>query len=277
MDLVFNELTVEPLAEDKTQAYERVFGFLNTFKKSNEFGFNKIRFESTLDTIQITSDFSLNDFCNDPKNRTYGVLFRGISRYPFIESDSIEEQRYIENSFKLRKDNITVDCYGLAVAYIYSTVGIGFHSEIFWENIRFKLLITGAEEKEEDIFCVSRPGHFDEIDLVNWFENLGEIDLVRTMLKPEEKNLSIRDDHGKDILTSFSNKILKSPYVIGVLNSLPFNPYQKEFIRKIKPDGIIEIVLIGTDNGLGIAIKTTGRTIRETRKIAEILKNEFSR
>jgi hypothetical protein len=276
MDLIFNELSVEPFAQDKTQAYKRLFGFLDTFKKSREFGFNRIRFESTHDTIQITSGFSLNDFCSDPKNRTFGVLLRGISRYPFIESDSIEEQRYIENSFKLRKDNVTVDCYGLAVAYIYSTVGIGFHSEIFWENIRFKLLITGTEEKEEDVFCVSSPEHLNEIDLVHWLENLGEIDLVRTLLKPEEKNLAIRDDHGKNILTSFANKILKSPYVIEVLNSLPFNPYQKEFIRKIKANGIIEIVLLETDEGLGLVLKTTGRTIRETTKIAEILKTDFS-
>jgi hypothetical protein len=120
MDLVFNELSVEPLAEDKTQAYKRVFGFLDTFKKSSQFGFNKIR--------------------------------------------------------------------------------------------------------------------------------------------PEEKNLAIRDDHGKNILTSFANKILKSPYVIEILNSLPFNPYQKEFIRKIKANGIIEIVLIETDEGLGLVLKTTGRT-----------------
>ena len=37
----------------------------------------------------------------------------------------------------------------------------------------------------------------------------------------------------------------------------------------------IEIVLPWTDKGYGIVVKTTGRTIRETQKIAQIIEEEF--
>ena len=38
---------------------------------------------------------------------------------------------------------------------------------------------------------------------------------------------------------------------------------------------LIEIVLPWTDKGYGIVVKTTGRTIRETQKIAQIIEEEF--
>ena len=61
----------------------------------------------------------------------------------------------------------------------------------------------------------------------------------------------------------------------GVINSLPYNAKQRRFIRKIREDGLIEIVLPWTDEGLGIVVKTTGRTLRETETIAEILEEEY--
>ncbi|MFV0501437.1 MAG: hypothetical protein ACK5MH_07620 [Bacteroidales bacterium] len=60
-----------------------------------------------------------------------------------------------------------------------------------------------------------------------------------------------------------------------MINSLPFNSACKNFIRKTYPDGKIEIVLTKTDKGLGIIIQTTGRNIRETNRIAEILEEEY--
>ena len=40
---------------------------------------------------------------------------------------------------------------------------------------------------------------------------------------------------------------------------------------------LIEIVLPWTDEGYGLIAKTTGRTIAETKKIAEIIEEEFAR
>ena len=51
----------------------------------------------------------------------------------------------------------------------------------------------------------------------------------------------------------------------------------KQFKDVLKSNGINEIVLPWTDEGLGIAIKTTGRSYRETEKIASILEKEFGR
>lgn len=49
----------------------------------------------------------------------------------------------------------------------------------------------------------------------------------------------------------------------------------RNFIRKVKADGLVECVMCWTDKGYGLVIKTTGRNLRETEKIAEILKEQY--
>ena len=78
-------------------------------------------------------------------------------------------------------------------------------------------------------------------------------------------------------MEEFSKRLIRSPYLISVINSLPHNPNRRKFIKKIRENGLIEIVLPWTDKGYGIVVKTTGRTLRETEKIAEIIEEEFGR
>lgn len=92
---------------------------------------------------------------------------------------------------------------------------------------------------------------------------------------PERKTINLRDDHGKDILQAFAEKIRHSPYVKKIINSLPFNPKRTNPIRRTYPDGIIEFVLIRTDRGLGLCIQTTGRNLAETNSIALHLAKEY--
>jgi hypothetical protein len=68
-----------------------------------------------------------------------------------------------------------------------------------------------------------------------------------------------------------ADKLVKSPYVIKVVNSLPFNPQKKHFINEIYPDGKVEIILTWTDEGFGLLVQTTGRNMQETKKIADII------
>ena len=87
----------------------------------------------------------------------------------------------------------------------------------------------------------------------------------------------MRDDHGKDVLEAFAKRICKSPYVIKVINSLPFNPKERNFINKVYDDGRIEIVLTDTDKGLGMVLQSTGSNHRETLAIAKMLADEYGR
>jgi putative CRISPR-associated protein (TIGR02619 family) len=94
--------------------------------------------------------------------------------------------------------------------------------------------------------------------------------------KPEQKNIHLRDDHGKDVLQRFSEKIRRSPYVKRIINSLPFNPKQINPILGTTSDGVIDFVLTWTDPGFGLCIQTTGRNKAETNTIALHLVKEFA-
>ena len=100
-------------------------------------------------------------------------------------------------------------------------------------------------------------------------------ELEKDLTPPKEKTISLRDDHGKDTLSTFSKKIVNSPFVKGVINSLPFNPKQTNPIKECFDDGKIEIVLIKTDPGYGIIVQTTGRNIQETNRIGELFKKKY--
>ncbi|MEH1794043.1 putative CRISPR-associated protein [Nostoc sp.] len=94
--------------------------------------------------------------------------------------------------------------------------------------------------------------------------------------KAERKPISLRQDHGIDILQAFSKKICRSPYVKKITNSLPFNSRRTNPIRRTTNDGVVEFVLTWTDKGLGLCIQTTGRNKAETNTIALHLQKEFA-
>jgi hypothetical protein len=273
-DMIFNELSLKPLCATKTECFNRINELIKTYKSAKQFQFNRIRFDEAFDQIILSADgYSLNDFCFE--NRTLGALLLGLSRYPFIDENSKEEERFIENIFYINEQGEKLKAYGLAAVYLYSTIGIGFASDRYWEKFTHKLIIEGREGQISTVLCASTPEHFESDEFHLWLDENIEVELIESDLSVEKKKIALRDDHGKDILLKFSKKILKSPYVLSVVNSLPFNPSQRNFIKKVYPTGKIEIVLIDTDMGLGIVIETTGRNLKETRVISEILSNQY--
>lgn len=105
-----------------------------------------------------------------------------------------------------------------------------------------------------------------------------EIELVEDETLPNKKKIKLSSTHhGNEILYAFSKKLVNSPYVKEIIDSMPYSPREREFISKIYDDGTIDIVLTHTDSGYGIKVKTTGRNYRETQKIANILKEKYGK
>jgi hypothetical protein len=279
MKLLFlNELSISPLATDFTSAWERIYNFIITYKsRPTDIFETRICSDQYLGNIQLTPDLNLQAFYNNPKGRTLGSLLLGLTKHPYIDPDSPQENNFIESKFYILKNNEEIPSYGMAAAFLHKSIGISFKSEEFWENSTFTLLSVKPNNQKEiqSVLSVSCPSHFQSPEFLRWQDTHTEVELIQSTLSYEMKNIHIRDDHGSDTLKSFAKKIVRSPYVIEVLNSLPYNPQEKNFIRAIKDDGLIELVLTSTDKGLGLIIRTTGRNLRETKSIASILKDEF--
>lgn len=276
MELIFNEQSIYPLAEDTSIAVDRMYAFIKTYQAAKEHGFKGIRYLNAFDEIHLTSEMTLNQFCYQPQYRTLGGLLLGLARHPFIDDNSAEEERFIQNNFFLQRGKDRLSVYGLAAAYLYNTLGINFASSAFWKQLIFPLQIEGKEADQVTILAISSAVHCQEEAFKKWKENSKKVELIECETIPEQKPIHLRDDHGKDILMAFAKKVCNNPYVKGIVNSLPFNSYETEFIKKKTANGLIEIVLTHTDKGLGMVIQTTGRTMRETDEIALILQEELS-
>lgn len=161
-------------------------------------------------------------------------------------------------------------CYGLALAVMLDSLAVSICDEK-WDIPMVCIRRDGEACGARNLFGVRT---FEEHS--EWFEQLMPVELAVCNLKAEEKPIKLRDDHGKEILQDFSSRLVRSEYVCRIINSLPFHAYDRRFINRTFPDGIIYVVLPWTEQGLGIAVQTTGRNKRETDEIARILKEKYN-
>lgn len=197
----------------------------------------------------------------DIKDFLYAFL-----RPPF-EGDSSEDDqaKYIQSEWRCGND----ECFGLAMANVLDTLAISIN------HAPWNVPIVHIS-RNESLVGVRNCGCAEHVDVHGeWLESLVRPELITCDMAPDEKTLKLRDDHGIDVLRAFAKRLLRSKYVVGVINSLEFHPKARRFIRSFSDDGIVEMVLNWTDAGYGLAVQTTGRNRRETEKIARRLEEEF--
>jgi len=272
MELIFNELSLRDKPDSEHKAISILENFAITCSSFKKEGFNKLRVESDFWTSIYFDNRNLTDFLQKIPSRTQKSFLRSFIRKPYIADDFISEadEKYVQNEYFYE----TIEVVGLAYAHLLNTIAVSLLTSSIWEKTEIQVIEkTNTSENQISVKSASKPEH--TIYHKDWIENQKPITLLRTNKKPEEKEIKLRNDHGKDILNNFSKKLINSEYVVRIINSLPFNPTETNFIHKIYPNGQIEIVLTDTDQGFGIIIQTTGRNLRETTEISNILENEY--
>jgi hypothetical protein len=275
--LFLNDLSLVPLAADFSIAHQRIHRLIRTYKaRPTDVFDSRICYDRYLGDIQLAPELNLQTFCKDPRGRTLGSLLLGLGKYPYIVPDSPQEDLFIKSNYFISKDKHEILSYGLSAAFLNGSIAISFASEDFWNNINITLIEnSNSTITNHTVLSVSSPEHFESDDFLYWRNDTTEIELIACDILPVDKRIHLRDDHGKSELLSFSRRLIQSQYIVEIVNSLPFNPQQRTFIKNVKSNGLIELVLTSTDQGLGLVVKTTGRNYRETERISSILKDEF--
>jgi len=158
------------------------------------------------------------------------------------------------------------------------SLSLGLPSEPYWEQINHDIFeCIHEKELKHNILCLTVKEHLDNVCFIDWFERKFQSEPIKIQLHPNNKEIHLRDDHGKDILFEFAKRLCQSPYVIQIINSSPFQPHESRFINKEKPfnEGIINICLHWTEQGFGLVVKTTATNKYQALKISEILIEEF--
>ena len=276
----FNELSISPLCHNDQEVSERVDRFINLYKTLYDIGYTRISNEVDASQVMLTDTLSLRDLCRQHSHDSKYILLATTWACPTIPNKEVNiHHLYEETIVELSKDGCWVNAEGFSWAVAANTLCAGFLSESFWNKCLFTLQITkdnGTEQKEW--LCVSDAAHLSNANANQWIESHKPLMLKVCDLSVKDKKATIkniRDDHGKDVLTLFAKRLILNPYVEGIINSLPFNRHESNFIHNISSDGKIELVLTNTDEGFGLVIQTTGRTTAQTDAIASILKKEF--
>jgi hypothetical protein len=160
---------------------------------------------------------------------------------------AIEERFIMSNTFLVDEEMSKAE--GLAIAYLYSTMSISLDSSEKWnvDEVSLRFSDEGYDDLLVKVKHASQVPHVERHK--DWIASRIGIKLKATDLPVDQKEIRLRDDHGKDVLLRFSRKLVRSPYIIKVMNSMPFNSHDHHFIRNCYEDGRIEIVLVRSDKG----------------------------
>jgi hypothetical protein len=276
MDFIFNELSFRNTASDIHSAKSGMANLLQVCKKGRELGMMRLAIRPDYFEQHLHNEYRISDWLNDHTvSKVLKNLLLSIVRQPYIDNNDNEiEERFISSyAFLIEDDSLAVE--GLAIAYLYQTIAVSFQFSNDWNVHEISLKFSEAGY-DDQIVKVNHASQVNHVELhKDWIASRVGIKLPITDLLFNEKQINLRDDHGKDVLLKFSRKLVRSPYVVKVINSLPFNPQETDFIRNYYEDGKIEIVLIRSDQGLGVIIQTTGENFFQTKAMAEILNEEF--
>lgn len=215
--------------------------------------------------IQGPDNASIQHFVGNANDRTLSGFLYSFFREPFEGNDEVLGDEFLRHEWKV--DGLP--CQGLAFASLADTLSLSYPSER-WDRASVVILKDEVPVQIRHFSSSVQLAAHEE-----WILSKRPVVLVPCPLGSGRKTIRLRDDHGKDVLEAFARKLVACPYVEAIVNSLPYNPHARKFINSCSPGGLVEIVLPWTDEGLGLVVKTTGKTERETKAIADILRERY--
>jgi len=277
MDIRLNELSIYPPFIDKYLAHEKMLEFAKTAKAARNNNIKNIKSDYFSNNIKLTNDYTMYDWLFEKnistENRIYRDFLQSMITKPFIYEDM--EDEYLSNNYYFEDVENGIPkqkCIGLAAAYLYDTLCISIQNGSAWLKNKLSIEIEKRDIApiNEEILNIFSSNCFQNETIIDFIARTTNINLVETLIEPEEKYLHLSDHHGKNELEHLWNKIKKCNYIISGRST---NWGGNKFIRRIRKDGIIEVVLTNTERRYALQVETTGRNMYETDNIAKILDN----
>lgn len=276
----FNDLSSIPRCTNEAETEQRMTLYIQVLQKAGLKGIKKVRYADDLTTILLRDGYSVQDYCNSHMKIDAARLVLSMATKPQVpeEDDDVLELYLDTETYVIKDQPMRAD--GFNAAFCMGTYCIGFASDTFWLMPQFRINVSSNDVSESYTwYCVSTPAHFQDAGFQEWLEQFLPLDLQTSSLIPTNKIISLRDDHGKDKLQEHAQRLVNSPFVEGILTSLAFNNHSRSYVSKQSDfaHGLIDVVLYWESHGYSMRVKTTGRNIRETVAIADILTKKYGK
>lgn len=291
MELLFNELSINPVCEDKYKANERMETFIKAVAVARKQGMKNIRSELPSNSIHLAENYSMHDwmFNKNDVPEVYRNLLLGMIVLPFIKDENEEMvDKYIKSDFYFEDIDSGIaktKCIGLASAFLYETPSISLTSLPVWEKTVLQILVETVNNTEngeivtstiENVFNIAKDTSFGSREISDFIQSISELNLRITDIAPEQKKIHLADHHGKAELHELCERLKHNEYVVEMRSMEWCRGKCDKFIKKTHNNGILEIVLHKTDKKYGLWVQTTGQNMRETIAIAKIIEERYS-
>lgn len=175
MQLVFNELSLLPIAESVQVAEINFRTMIATFKKAKEaVGFKNILFQKSMANQILVDDINFVQLLGMLESKNLRDTIFSFLRPPYL--DDLSESELDE--FYLSEYQITDEgCptseapYGFPIAHIKSVPTISLNKHAFWSNLKINLIRIGTDDIENASFSVCnicQPEHIDSQQFKDW-------------------------------------------------------------------------------------------------------------
>lgn len=279
MDLIFNELSLQPLTENEYSLKERFMGLLKLYKYSKEnLNFKHIVFPENISELNVTKEKTFYEWVKSISHQGDKDKILSIIKKPFSK-DVLGEIVDELNGYYYENEELQIVesyCYGLATAHLKEKLCSSLSTHPIWHEtiLQFKKVINDdLETTVVSTFNVTNQEDFNKSEIKKFIEKFMELNLHETSLKPEEKKYHLAPHHGKEELTALCKQLINSPYVVEMKST---HYGGKDFIRKVEENGVIEIVLTKSEAGYALWVQTTGTNRIQTQAIADILEKRYS-
>lgn len=296
--LFFNELSVLPLCTSLDEARTRLGSYADLLLSIKTHIPNiEVRYQYSLFYTEILNGSYIGNVClalvkearknsqSDDVNRFQYLLMSQHDPYIKEELDDSDQINYVlTKTFLKKNDNELIPVEGFKAAYFCNSICVGLFSEPYWRNHIHTIIIdNGSEPFNIDIACISKEEHLTTQAYTEWVDRNVDVELKEST-KPIKKKLgqhrnAIGKHHGKELLYAHALKLIESPYVEEIITSAEYGqPSEKDYIAGFGDEnGVIRIMLVWEEPKVSMFIKTTGRNCKETKAIADILRNQFAK
>ena len=283
MAVYFNELTLDQDSQQNLRLLDDLRAVWLRFCQASDGRFKK------LITTEVGME-QLSEAMRNCANRDMRAFFYHIFVQKFRDRDVDEYTEDSNDYFNGAEYHVTlmpsgerVECKTMGWAYLNNSLTLGFHQSAFWSRLLYEIEEESLDEGESvrEAKCITLKEHVDAPRIKGWiaaqreFENVP--DPKPCTIPIEQKHIKYQEHHGKEILRDFCAKIVRHPFVQGVIDSIAFDSTTNRFILKCYPDGKIDLRLHWTPMGCGLQVQTTGESLPQTMKIAEMLEVIYNR
>lgn len=282
VEAAFNELTTFPYCTTDDEVESRVSTFTDVLKELTNLGVKNVRYEDSFADISLKENYSLADYCNNCSNsdqRNRRALLYSKMRRPYLT----EEKENLLNKYcdckYLHSDGSQKDCLGLYVADITDSFAVGFEQpdcdDKCPEICTLQIVQNNGTKVNHYVCCLTKPEHINLDEFVRLMAR--QDDLVVPKYTGDGKKISLPSHHGQAECKQHAKQLIGCDYIKEVLNSIDFDPSEKQYIHKVRNNNIIEIRLTWTKEGYGLCVSTTATNMAQNYWIARYLEEKYSK